>query len=108
MAYDVKDINLAGEGKLKIEWAETHMPVLMKIRRGFEETKTMKAVLKKQLDEMGENELKYLLRRDYLRKLTRYRITDDFYRKKYNMDFEVIDLIEILDKLDIDINKKNF
>ncbi len=25
--------------------------------------------------------------------------------KKYNMDFEVIDLIEILDKLDIDINK---
>ncbi|MBA7627589.1 Lactate utilization protein A [subsurface metagenome] len=28
--------------------------------------------------------------------------------EKYNMDFEVIDLIEILDKLDIDINKKNF
>ncbi|GAH45341.1 unnamed protein product [marine sediment metagenome] len=30
------------------------------------------------------------------------------FHEKYNMDFEVIDLIEILDKLDIDINKKNF
>ncbi|MEA3255050.1 MAG: adenosylhomocysteinase, partial [Candidatus Altiarchaeota archaeon] len=44
MTYDVKDINLAGEGELKIEWAETHMPVLMKIRRGFEETKPLDGV----------------------------------------------------------------
>ena len=48
----------------------------------------MKAVLKKQLDEMTEDELQYLLRRDYLRRLTRYRMTDNFYRKKYNIDFE--------------------
>lgn len=44
MTYDVKDINLAGEGELKIGWAETHMPVLMEIRRGFEETKPFEGV----------------------------------------------------------------
>lgn len=48
----------------------------------------MQAVLKKQIKEMTEDELKELLRRDYLRKLTRYRMTDDFYREKYSMDFE--------------------
>ena len=44
MAYTVKDINLAPEGRLKIEWAETHMPVLMQIRREFEVTKPLKNV----------------------------------------------------------------
>lgn len=58
----------------------------------------MKAVLKKQLDEMNEDELKYLLRRDYLRRLTRYRMTDDFYRKKYNMDFESFEKANIVSK----------
>ena len=48
----------------------------------------MKSVIKKQLDEMTEDELQHLLRREYLRRLTRYRMTDNFYRKKYNMDFE--------------------
>jgi len=48
----------------------------------------MKSVLKKQLDEMTENELQDILKRDYLRKLTRYKMKDDFYKKKYNMDFE--------------------
>ena len=48
----------------------------------------MKEDIKKQLDEMTEDELQYLLRRDYLRRLTRYRMTDNFYKKKYNMDFE--------------------
>lgn len=48
----------------------------------------MKAALKKQIDEMTDDELNYLLRRDYLRRLTRYRMTDDFYRKKYDMDFD--------------------
>jgi len=37
--YKVKDISLAEKGKLKIEWAERHMPVLMKIRKEFERTK---------------------------------------------------------------------
>ncbi len=48
----------------------------------------MKAAFKKQFDEMTEAELKSLLIRDYMRRLTRYRMTDDFLRKKYGMDFE--------------------
>ncbi|HDH41564.1 MAG TPA: adenosylhomocysteinase [Candidatus Altiarchaeales archaeon] len=44
MPYDVKDINLADKGRLKIEWAEAHMPVLMEIRREFERTKPLKNV----------------------------------------------------------------
>ena len=35
MLYNVKDINLAEKGRLKIEWAEAHMPVLMRIREEF-------------------------------------------------------------------------
>ena len=35
MAYDVKDIKLAEQGALKIEWAEAHMPVLMEMRKDF-------------------------------------------------------------------------
>jgi len=34
--FKVKDISLAEQGKLKIEWAEKRMPVLMKIRHNFE------------------------------------------------------------------------
>ncbi|MGR3311117.1 MAG: hypothetical protein ACUZ77_10105 [Candidatus Brocadiales bacterium] len=58
----------------------------------------MKAVLKKQLDEMSEDELKYLLRRDYLRRLTRYRMTDDFYKNKYTMDFDGFEKSNVVDK----------
>jgi len=47
----------------------------------------MKTALKKQLDSMTDDEIKSILRRDYLRRLTRYRMSDNFYRKKYNMDF---------------------
>lgn len=39
MKYKVKDIALADQGKLKIEWAEQHMPVLLSIRKEFEKTK---------------------------------------------------------------------
>jgi len=35
----VADISLAENGKLKIEWAEKHMPALMKIKKEFEITK---------------------------------------------------------------------
>lgn len=48
----------------------------------------MKLAIKKQLDGMSEDDLKSLLRRDYLRKLTRYRMTDDYNIKKYKMNFE--------------------
>jgi adenosylhomocysteinase len=36
MEYDVKDINLASEGKRRIEWAERDMPVLKFVRERFE------------------------------------------------------------------------
>ena len=58
----------------------------------------MKAILQKQIDEMTEDELKEVLRRDYLRRLTRYRMTDDFYRKKYDMDFESFQKANVIQK----------
>ena len=39
MEYKVKDINLAEQGLKKIEWAEAHMPVLMKIRERFKDSR---------------------------------------------------------------------
>lgn len=58
----------------------------------------MKAVLQKQINEMTDDELKDVLRRDYLRRLTRYRMTDDFYREKYGMDFEGFEKAKIIEK----------
>jgi adenosylhomocysteinase len=37
--YKVRDLSLAREGGLKIEWAERHMPVLMLLRRKYREEK---------------------------------------------------------------------
>ncbi len=37
--YDVKDISLAGAGRLRIEWAGRHMPVLTIIRERFSKEK---------------------------------------------------------------------
>jgi adenosylhomocysteinase len=37
--FKVKNLSLSKEGKLKIEWAEKRMPVLMKIRETFKEKK---------------------------------------------------------------------
>ena len=42
MKYDIKDINLARKGKLRIEWAEKAMPVLRLIRKRFEKEKPLK------------------------------------------------------------------
>lgn len=39
MEYDIKDINLAAEGKRRIEWAERDMPVLKQVRERFEKEK---------------------------------------------------------------------
>jgi hypothetical protein len=58
----------------------------------------MKAVLKKQLDEMTEDELTYLLKRDYLRRLTRYKMTDGYYRDKYKMDFESFESANVIQR----------
>jgi adenosylhomocysteinase len=42
--FDIKDIALAKEGKLKIEWAGQQMPVLKKIQSRFEKTKLLKGL----------------------------------------------------------------
>ena len=44
MNYDVKDLSLAPEGKLRIEWAREDMPVLKKIRRRFSKENPLKGV----------------------------------------------------------------
>ncbi len=41
MNYDVKDLNLADKGKIRIEWADHDMPVLKKIRNRFEQEKPL-------------------------------------------------------------------
>jgi adenosylhomocysteinase len=44
MNYDIKDINLAGKGRLRIEWAEMSMPILAKIRERFSNEKPLKGL----------------------------------------------------------------
>lgn len=44
MEYDIKDINLAEEGKRKIEWAEKDMPVLGLIKKRFETEKPFSGI----------------------------------------------------------------
>ncbi|MFB0500608.1 MAG: adenosylhomocysteinase [Candidatus Hadarchaeaceae archaeon] len=44
MTYEVKDIKLAPQGKLMIDWAERHMPVLAEIRRELSKTKPLKGM----------------------------------------------------------------
>lgn len=44
MNHDVKDFELAEKGKLRIEWAEMHMPVLRLIKKRFEEKKPLKGI----------------------------------------------------------------
>ncbi len=44
MNYDVKDLNLAREGKLRIEWASRNMPVLKLIQSRFALEKPFKGV----------------------------------------------------------------
>ncbi|MFW6129247.1 MAG: adenosylhomocysteinase [Candidatus Aminicenantaceae bacterium] len=44
MNYDIKDINLADKGKLKMEWASRNMPVLNSIKEEFSKSKPLKGV----------------------------------------------------------------
>jgi adenosylhomocysteinase len=44
MDYDIKDINLAAKGRLRIEWAEMSMPVLASIRERFLKEKPLKGL----------------------------------------------------------------
>jgi len=58
----------------------------------------METVLKRQMDELSEDELKDIFHRDYLRRLTRYRMMDDLYRKRYGMDFERFQEVNVVEK----------
>jgi adenosylhomocysteinase len=44
MNYDVKDLKLAKDGALRIEWAKQNMSVLNRIRKRFEKQKPLKGV----------------------------------------------------------------
>ncbi len=44
MDYHVKDLSLAEQGRLRIEWAERHMPVLRGIREEFAAEKPLKGL----------------------------------------------------------------
>ena len=41
MDHRVKDISLAENGKKKIDWAEAHMPVLVALRKKYQESKPL-------------------------------------------------------------------
>jgi len=40
--YKVRDLNLAEEGRMRIEWAESRMPVLMQLRKQYSDIKPFK------------------------------------------------------------------
>lgn len=44
MDFDIKDIKLAGDGALRIEWANQSMPVLNRIRKRFEGEKPLNGI----------------------------------------------------------------
>lgn len=39
--YDIRDINLADSGRIKIDWVRANMPVLSAIEKEFAEKKTV-------------------------------------------------------------------
>lgn len=45
MEHRIKDISLSDRGKKKIEWAESHMPVLLSLKKKYEETKPLKGLV---------------------------------------------------------------
>jgi adenosylhomocysteinase len=44
MKYDVKDLSLAADGKLRVEWAAEEMPVLAQIQERFGKEKPLKGI----------------------------------------------------------------
>ena len=44
MEYKIKDINLAEEGRKKIDWAESRMPVMMNLRKQYSKTKPLEGM----------------------------------------------------------------
>jgi adenosylhomocysteinase len=45
MNHDVRDLNLASEGKRRIEWADRRMPVLERIRADYEREQPFKGII---------------------------------------------------------------
>ena len=52
------------------------------------------------MEKMSNDELVEMLRREYLRKLMRYRLTDEFFRKKYQMTYDDFEKENIVAKRD--------
>jgi hypothetical protein len=57
--------------------------------------------IKQMMEKMSNDELVEMLRGEYLRKLTRYRLTDEFFRKKYRMTYDEFEKENV-------VAKKNF
>lgn len=62
---------------------------------------SMRHPVKQMIEKMSNDELIEMLRRDCVRKLTKYRLTDDFFRKKYGMTYEEFENENV-------VAKKNF
>jgi adenosylhomocysteinase len=45
MEHRIKDISLSDKGKKKIDWAESHMPVLLSLKKKYEESKPLKELV---------------------------------------------------------------
>ena len=45
MEFKIKDINLSAEGRKKIDWAESRMPVLMHLKEKFSETRPLEGMI---------------------------------------------------------------
>lgn len=45
MEHRIKDISLSDKGKKKIEWAESHMPVLLSLKKKYEESKPLQGLV---------------------------------------------------------------
>ncbi len=57
--------------------------------------------IKQMMERISNDELIEMFRREYIRKLTRYRLTDEFLRKKYGMPYEEFEQENV-------VAKKNF
>lgn len=45
MEHRIKDISLSDKGKKKIDWAESHMPVLLSLKKKYEKSKPLKGLV---------------------------------------------------------------
>nr|QNO51123.1 hypothetical protein OLNPMGDC_00014 [Methanosarcinales archaeon ANME-1 ERB6] len=61
---------------------------------------SVKHPIKQMVERMSNDELVEMLRREYLRKITRYRLTDEFLRKKYGMTYDEFEKENVVAKRD--------